>query len=64
MSEGRLDKAVAAIDAANQDDPNQIRVRGRLRPKELAHAELFATTRGSFADSLEGESGVVYYRID
>jgi len=32
--------------------------------KDLAHAELFATTRGSFADSLEGESGVVYYRID
>jgi hypothetical protein len=32
--------------------------------EDLAHAELFATTRGSFADSLEGHSGVVYYRID
>jgi hypothetical protein len=31
---------MAAIDAANADDPNTIVVRGEERPKELAHAEL------------------------
>jgi Domain of unknown function (DUF4202) len=36
----RFDRAVAAIDAANADDPRRIRVRGEERPKELAHAEL------------------------
>lgn len=40
MHPGRLEEAVAAIDAANQGDPNEILVRGKLRPKELAHAEL------------------------
>ncbi len=36
----RLARALAAIDAANAGDPNQIAVRGAKRPKELAHAEL------------------------
>jgi hypothetical protein len=36
----RLARAIAAIDAANADDPNEIEVRGVVRPKELAHAEL------------------------
>jgi hypothetical protein len=36
----RLARAVAAIDAANADDPNTIVVDGVERPKELAHAEL------------------------
>src|SRR4051812_20101271 len=36
----RFDRAIAAIDAANADDPNRIVVRGVERPKELAHAEL------------------------
>ncbi len=36
----RLRRALAAIDAANAADPNRLRVRGALRPKELAHAEL------------------------
>jgi hypothetical protein len=36
----RLRRALAAVDAANADDPNAIRVRGRERKKELAHAEL------------------------
>lgn len=36
----RLARALAAIDDANADDPNRIRLRGELRPKELAHAEL------------------------
>jgi hypothetical protein len=36
----RLERALAAIDAANSDDPNRLCVRGELRPKELAHAEL------------------------
>ncbi len=33
-------RALAAIDAANADDPVRLWVRGRSRPKELAHAEL------------------------
>jgi hypothetical protein len=37
---GRLQVALAAIDAANAQDPNEISVRGARRPKELAHAEL------------------------
>jgi hypothetical protein len=42
MVEGdeRFEGALRAIDAANSDDPHRIEVRGRLRPKELAHAEL------------------------
>jgi hypothetical protein len=36
----RLEAAIAAIDAANADDPNRIDVGGVSRPKELAHAEL------------------------
>lgn len=36
----RLSRALAAIDAANADDPNTLPVRGAPRPKELAHAEL------------------------
>ena len=35
-----LDRAFAAIDAANAEDPNTIVVRGEVRPKEQAHAEL------------------------
>lgn len=35
-----LRAAIAAIDAANAEDPNEIVVRGERRPKELAHAEL------------------------
>jgi hypothetical protein len=36
----RFARALAAIDAANADDPNRLDVRGSSRPKELAHAEL------------------------
>ncbi len=36
----RLADALAAIDAANAGDPNTIEVRGEVRPKEQAHAEL------------------------
>ena len=36
----RLAEAIAAIDAANAADPNTIEVRGQVRPKEQAHAEL------------------------
>ena len=36
----RLARAVAAIDAANADDPETIEVRGETRPKEQAHAEM------------------------
>ncbi len=40
IDEDRLNRAVAAIDAANAADPNEIVVGGERRPKELAHAEL------------------------
>lgn len=36
----RFEEAVAAIDAANADDPETIEFRGQVRPKELAHAEM------------------------
>ena len=36
----RLDRAIAAIDAVNADDPNTIDVGGARRPKEQVHAEL------------------------
>jgi hypothetical protein len=40
LGEERLRGALAAIDAANADDPHTILVRGLRRPKEQAHAEL------------------------
>jgi hypothetical protein len=36
----RFERAIAAIDAANADDPHTIEVRGEVRRKELAHAAL------------------------
>ena len=39
----RLERAVAAIDAANADDPETIVVSGQVRPKEQAHAELMTS---------------------
>ena len=38
--EDRFKAAIAAIDAANADDPNTLLVDDRERPKELAHAEM------------------------
>ena len=40
MDEARFDRAVAAIDAANADDPNTLVVGGVERRKEQAHAEM------------------------
>ena len=40
LDPGRLERAIAAIDAANADDPETIEVRGERRPKEQAHAEM------------------------
>jgi hypothetical protein len=40
MASERFAAAVAAIDAANADDPNTIEVDGMRRPKEQAHAEM------------------------
>jgi hypothetical protein len=40
VEDDRLERALAAIDAANADDPNRITVRGVEQPKELAHAAL------------------------
>ncbi len=39
MATDRLARGLAAIDAANADDPVRIEVDGELRPKELVHAE-------------------------
>ena len=36
----RFEEAIAAIDAANAEDPFTLEVRGRVQPKELAHADL------------------------
>lgn len=38
----RLERALAAIDAVNAEDPVTIELAGRSRPKELAHAELMS----------------------
>jgi limonene-1,2-epoxide hydrolase len=40
LSPSRFDDAIAAIDAANADDPTTVTVRGRTGPKEVVHAEL------------------------
>jgi hypothetical protein len=40
MTDDRLGRAIAAIDAANADDPVEIVVAGESRPKELVHADL------------------------
>jgi hypothetical protein len=40
VDDERFARAVSAIDRANADDPNRVMVRGELRPKEVAHAEL------------------------
>jgi hypothetical protein len=42
VTASRFTDAIAAIDAANADDPGTIAVRGQVRPKELAHAELMS----------------------
>jgi Domain of unknown function (DUF4202) len=38
--DSRFARAISAIDQANADDPNTITVRGVVRPKEQAHAEM------------------------
>jgi hypothetical protein len=40
MTDGRLERALEAIDRANANDPETIVVRGETRPKEQAHAEM------------------------
>ena len=40
VDDNRFARAIAAIDAVNADDPNQLTVKGVTRAKELAHAEL------------------------
>jgi len=40
MDRLRHEQAIAAIDAANADDPNTLVWAGDVRPKELLHAEL------------------------
>jgi hypothetical protein len=38
--DARLARALARIDAANAEDPNEVQVRSRRGPKEVLHAEL------------------------
>ena len=40
MSRARFERALAAIDAANAGDPNQLIVRGAREPKEEVHARM------------------------
>ena len=40
FDQDRLQQALAAIDAANADDPYTLTIDGRARPKELTHAEM------------------------
>jgi hypothetical protein len=47
--EARLVRALAAIDAANAEDPSTLVVRGELQPKELAHAALASEWIGILA---------------
>jgi Domain of unknown function (DUF4202) len=49
VSDERLRRAIAAIDAANAGDPHAIVARGRRRPKEQAHAELVSEWIGKLA---------------
>lgn len=50
----RFQRAIAAIDAANADDPNSIEVDGEARPKELTHARMMdAWVRRLDADASE-----------
>jgi hypothetical protein len=61
VDDERFSRAVAAIDHANADDPNEIMVRGELRPKELAHSEL-ATEWVRRLESEPGESALLAVR--
>lgn len=53
MAEDRFARAIAAIDAANADDPHRVLIRGEERPKELAHAALVT----EWVERLEPEAG-------
>ena len=47
----RYDTAVAAIDAANGQDPNTVEVRGRLLPLALVHGQLAAEWIGQLLEA-------------
>jgi len=53
VAEDRFARAIAAIDAANADDPHRVLIRGEERPKELAHAALVT----EWVERLEPEAG-------
>ncbi|MCH2169439.1 DUF4202 domain-containing protein [Myxococcota bacterium] len=59
MGSDRLSRAIAAIDAANADDPQVIVVHGKSRPKEQAHAELATTWVEALCDEPDGPSEVL-----
>ena len=43
MQETRFDRAIAAIDRRNAEDPNTLVVEGVTRPKELSHSEMVSS---------------------
>ncbi len=43
MEDARLDRAIAAIDAVNAQDPNLLDLDGAARPKEIVHAEMMTS---------------------
>jgi hypothetical protein len=49
----RFDAAIAAIDAANAEDPEVVLVGGEARPKEQAHAEMMT----AWLERLDPEAG-------
>jgi hypothetical protein len=49
MTESRLDKAIALIDAANSEDPNQVTVDGKTWPKELLYSHRMSDMLQRFA---------------
>ena len=49
MTESRLDEAIALIDAANSEDPNQVTVDGKTWPKELLYSHRMSDMLQRFA---------------
>ena len=65
----RLERAIAAIDAANADDPFTLTVDGEALPKELTHAEMMTRwvlelEPGGVGGAAVGGSGAPYSTMD
>jgi len=53
MSQAVFDKAVELIDAANNEDPNQVTVDGKVWPKERLYSERMADMQVRFAPAAD-----------